>query len=169
MYACLLHLARVQKIPFCDTASLRFLGKNTSKHSTSFSQPSSLCKRFISGNRVLGFSGRMKANTLCLPPCPDPAGAKVTIFCYNVSQVSLAGHQQTLHACLPALSTVQKLLFSAIQCLWYLWQTPANCACLPPCLVPGAKVTIFCYTVSQFSLAGHQRIVHAHLSALSPV
>ncbi len=146
---------------------------------------------------------------LCLP-LSLPLGEKVTLFCYTVFQVTFALYKQTLYACLSPLSLVQKLPFSAILCLRFLWQdtsklcmpasqpcpwcksyhfllycvscflaghqqtvpasqpcprcksyhfllycvsgfsgrTLANCASLPPCPVPGAKVTIFCYTVS---------------------
>ncbi len=101
------------------------------------------------------FFGRTPANcSTCLPPSPVP-GAKVTIFCYTVPQVSLAGQQQTVHACLPStLSPVQKLPFSAILCLRFLWQDTSK-LCMPasPCPVPGAKSYHFCSTVSKVSRA----------------
>jgi hypothetical protein len=203
---------------------LRLLGKNTSKHSTPFSQPSSLCRRFIPGysrstskqcmsaslpcprckklpfsatlcimflwqdtNKlcmpaslpcprcksyhfllycVSGFSGRTPTNCACLPHCPVPGAKSYHCLLYCVSGFS--SRTPANCACLPPCPVPgcksYHFLLHSVSC--FSGRTPANCACLPHCPVPGAK-SYHCllYCVSG-SLAGHQQTVHACLPAL---
>jgi hypothetical protein len=170
--ACLPALSPLQKLPFSATLCLRFLWQDTSK----LCMPASLpCPRCTSYHFLLycvsGFSGRTQANYACLPPFPVP-GAKVTIFCFTVSQVSLAGYQKTVvDACLPALSPVQKLPFSATPCLRFLWQDTSK-LCMPASLPCPRCKSYHCllYCVSGFSFSGRTPLtMHACLPALSPV
>jgi hypothetical protein len=64
---------------------LRFLGKNIQQTFYAFLPNPLLCANYS----VSDFSGRMKANMLCLPLCL-PLDAKSYRFCYTVSQVSRA-------------------------------------------------------------------------------